>query len=91
MEFIDKCYKAIYMHDDVDVPDTIEGILVKDADKLDYLGVRRWRECIEKKVRTPRIDPDLKSKLLLDCSKEIYDEKALTWLNYLKGVVMDKK
>ena len=90
-EFIEKCYKAIYKHDETDIPDTLEGIVIKDADKIDYLGVKRWKECINRNVRTPRIDQNPKSKLLLDCSKTIYDKKAKEWLSYLESVVMKRE
>ena len=42
-EFVDKCFKAIYKHGEKDLPETLEGILVRDADKLDDLGIARWK------------------------------------------------
>ena len=88
-DFADKCYKAIYKHGEHDIPETFEGILVRDADKLDDLGIERWKECIEKNQRLPRIILGLKENLLkLDYSKEIYDQRAEEWLNYLRSIVL---
>ena len=88
-EFIEKCYNAICNHGEKDIPSTIEGIVIRDADKLDNLGIRRWRECILKNVRTPRIILNLKEKLLImEYSKEIYDKKAKEWLNYIKEITI---
>ncbi len=88
-EFADKCFKAIYRHGGKDLPETIEGIIVRDADKLDDLGIERWKECIEKDKRPPRIIPKMKEKILrLDYSKEIYKRKAEEWLKFLKSIVI---
>lgn len=87
--FINKCYQAIYKHDEKDIPDTIEGKIIKDADKLDNLGIKRWKECIDKDIRPPRIIPNLKENmLLLEYSKDLYNEKAKKWLNYLKSITI---
>lgn len=67
----------------------MEGILVRDADKLDDLGIARWKECIEKNQKPPRVIVDLRDKLLnLDYSKELYNIKAEEWLQYLRSVVL---
>ena len=88
-EFVDKCFKAIYKHGAKDLPETLEGILVRDADKLDDLGIARWKECIEKNQKPPRVIVDLRDKLLnLDYSKELYNIKAEEWLQYLRSVVL---
>ena len=89
-ELINNEYEeAIYKHGEHDIPETFEGILVRDADKLDDLGIERWKECIEKNQRLPRIILGLKENLLkLDYSKEIYDQRAEEWLNYLRSIVL---
>ena len=89
--FIEKCYKAIYKHDEKELPDTIEGIIIRDADKLDDLGIERWKECIEKQVRLPRIIMNLcDNLLLLEYSKELYNQIAEEWLEYLKNITIGK-
>lgn len=91
-EFVDKCFKAIYKHGEKDLPETLEGILVRDADKLDDLGIARWKECIERNKRPPRVIVGLRNELLqLDYSKELYDIKAQEWLEYLRSVVFEDK
>ena len=88
-EFVDKCFKAIYKHGAKDLPETLEGILVRDADKLDDLGIARWKECIEKNQKPPRVIVYLRDKLLnLDYLKELYNIKAEEWLQYLRSVVL---
>lgn len=88
--FIDGCYKAIYKHQG-DCCETIEGIIIRDADKLDDLGLKRWQECIEKNARLPRIIVGLRDKLLLDYSKLIYDDMVILWLNFLKEITLGEK
>ena len=91
-EFADKCFKAIYKHGGKDLPETLEGILVRDADKLDDLGIARWKECIEKNKRPPRVIVGLRNELLqLDYSKELYDIKAEKWLEYIRSVVLGEE
>ena len=90
-DFIDKCYNAIYKHGEKTIPDTLEGIIVRDADKLDYFGIRRWNECIKRNVRLPRIFLGLKDKLLLlDYSKELYNTRVQEWLDFLREITLDK-
>ena len=91
-EFADKCFKAIYKTCEKDLPETLEGILVRDADKLDDLGIARWKECIEKNKRPPRVIVGLRNELLqLDYSKELYDIKAEKWLKYIRSVVLGEE
>ena len=91
-EFADKCFKAIYKHGEKDLPETLEGILVRDADKLDILGIARWKECIEKNKRPPRVIVGIRNELLqLDYSKELYDIKAEKWLKYIRSVVLGEE
>ena len=39
-EFIEECYKAIYKHEWREEPETLEGIIIRDADKLDNYRVK---------------------------------------------------
>lgn len=89
-DFIEKCYKAIYKHGEKTIPDTLEGIIVRDADKLDDFGIKRWKECINRNVRTPRIILGLKDKLILDYSKRLYNEIVEEWLEFLREITISK-
>lgn len=48
-EFAQKVYHAIISHSVNLVPSTMEGRILKDADKLDYLPAWRWRVMIKNK------------------------------------------
>lgn len=85
-EFADKVYSAIRCHGVEMKPETLEGNIVRDADKLDYLGVHKWVDPVKSKIRNEilclgdrhklikRI-PVLKDEILaLDASKKTYDE-----------------
>lgn len=89
-DFIEKCYKAIYKHGEKTIPDTLEGIIVRDADKLDDFGIKRWKECINRNVRIPRIILGLKDKLILDYSKRLYNEIVEEWLEFLREITISK-
>lgn len=80
-DFIRECYDAIINHKYNMTPTTLNGIVIKDADKLAYLGKGRWRQCLVNKVDlTDIIDllPRLRNNILtLDISKEIYDKEII--------------
>lgn len=78
-DIINKCYKAIYKHSWKEEPETIEGIIVRDADKIDFVGGNRWIECIQNNCRfnkTLELLPKAKNDLLrLDVSKKIFERE----------------
>lgn len=45
-EYIDACFNAVIYHKWNSKPITIEGNVVRDADKLGFLGRRRWENCL---------------------------------------------
>jgi len=61
-------------------PDTLEGEIIRDADKLDFLSPKRWRCCLG--ARDPShlgvivdVLPKLRDEVLhLSSSRKIYDE-----------------
>lgn len=85
-EFADKVYSAIIYHGVEMSPETLEGKIVRDADKLDYLGVHKWVDPVKSKIRNEILSlsdrhklitriPILKDEILaLDASKKTYDE-----------------
>ncbi len=85
--FIDKCYKAIVNHKWNMSPETIEGLLIKDADKLAWLGVNRWNECLKHNQKLDSIIsllPSLRDKILyFDYSRTIYDRDIVKLLKLL--------
>ncbi len=78
-EIIDKCYKAIYKHGWKEKPETLEGIIIRDADKIDFVGISRWEECIKTNCKFRKILdllPTMREKLLnLEISKKIFDRE----------------
>ena len=62
-------------------PQTIEGLLLKDADKLAWLGLGRWKECLNNGQRLDSIIellPKLRNEILyFDKSKQIYDRDII--------------
>lgn len=86
-KFIKTCYEAIIHHRWNTIPNTLEGHLVKDADKISFIGVERWKECIEKKQRidlTMKLLAALRNEMLyFNVSKAIYDEKIVDLVQFL--------
>lgn len=90
-EMIEKCYLAIYKHSWKEEPETLEGIIIRDADKIDFVGIGRWKECIEtncKFDKIPKMLPTMRKEILkLDCSKEIFDREIGKLVGYLHDQV----
>ena len=84
---IDKCYKAIENHKWSMTPETIEGLIVKDADKLAWVGIGRWESCISNNQKLDAIVellPKLRNEILyFDESKKIYDSDIIELIKYL--------
>ncbi len=90
-ELIEKCYLAIYKHSWKENPETLEGKIIRDADKIDFVGIGRWKECIETNCRFSKILkllPTMRKELLkLDCSREIFDREIANLIVYLHNQV----
>ena len=86
-EFIDKCYKAIENHKWNMHPQTIEGLLLKDADKLAWLGLGRWNDCLNNHQKLDSIIkllPKLRNEILyFEESKKIYDKDIIKLIELL--------
>jgi len=92
-EFIEQCYLAVYKHGHKAMPETLEGIIVRDADKIDFVGIDRWKIAIEKNKRFTQIIenmPILRNGILqLEISRKIYDREIVELVKYLHDVVFD--
>ncbi len=90
-EFIEKCVKAIENHGWVDMPETLEGIVIRDADKIDFVGIPRWKNCIENDCKFTKILdllPTIRKDILkLECSKEIFDREIGILVRYLHNII----
>ena len=84
---IEKCYNAILYHKWNMHPVTIEGLVIKDADKLGFIGKERWIECNKNGKRLDSIIellPKIRDEILyFDVSKEIYDRDIVNFKKYL--------
>ena len=91
-DFINKCYQAILNHRFDMNPTTIEGHLIKDADKLAFIGLGRWQNCVEKHYPLNSILallPSLKEEVFyFKESKKIYDRDVIKLINFLHNRVM---
>lgn len=89
--FIEKCYKAIYKHSWNEIPDTLEGKIIRDADKIDFIGINRWKNCINSNCKFNKILdllPTLRNDILeLDVSRKIYDREVAYLIKYLHNII----
>ena len=92
-DFVDKCYDTVKTHNWKTTPTTLEGKLFKDADKLGYMGLRRWESCINNNVTMKDIIilmEKLKDEILcLEESKNLLDKKMIKLIDYLYSKITD--
>ena len=85
--FINKCYNAILYHKWNMQPTTLEGRVIKDADKLAWLGLGRWNSCLKNGQRLDeliKLLPRLKQEILyFEESKKIYDREIVNLIKLL--------
>lgn len=90
---IESCYKAICNHGWNEEPETLEGIIVRDADKIDFVGIQRWKNCIENSDKLTKIlelMPTMRKNLLkLECSREIFDREIANLVIFLHDKVFN--
>lgn len=86
-EFIQKCSDAIRYHKWNMQPKTVAGHIVKDVDKLAFIGQRRWKACLEDKKPLDEIIellPKLNSRILhFEESKNIFNEELMNFIQLL--------
>ena len=86
-EFIHNCYQAIEKHKWNMTPLTNEGLILKDADKLAFLGKGRWKACLENDQNLDSIIdllPKLRNEILyFEESRKIYDREIVELLKLL--------
>lgn len=89
--FIQKCVKAIENHSLSKSPETLEGIIVRDADKIDFVGISRWKSCIENNCKFHKILDNIKvlrkDILKLEISREIFDREIGELIKYLHNII----
>ncbi len=86
-QLINECYVAIENHKWNMIPKTTEGLIVKDADKLAWIGTGRWKSCFRNKQNLDdiiKLLPRLKQEILyFNESKNIYDRDIVKLVELL--------
>lgn len=96
-EMINACYLAVINHKRSSNPETIEGKIVRDADKIAYIGKNRWERCIKENPECLNeiIDiylPVLRNDLLrLECSKRLFDRDMKSYIQDYMEILKNKK
>lgn len=84
---VTSCYKAMENHKWNMSPETKEGLVIKDADKLAWLGIGRWNSCIKQKQDLNELMdllPKLREEILyFEESKKLYDRDIVNLVKEL--------
>lgn len=86
-QLVNKCCLAIENHKWNMQPTTPEGLIVKDADKLAWIGIGRWKSCLKNNQNLNsiiRLLPKLRNEILyFNESKELYDRDIVKLVELL--------
>ena len=92
-KMIEQCYLAVVNHKRDCIPPTIEGRIVRDADKIAYIGKNRWERCMKEdpealdeiiEVYLPILREEL---LILEYSKALFDrDMKLYAKDYIEAI-----
>jgi hypothetical protein len=73
-------------------PKTIDGKIIRDADKLDFVSIPRWKSCLENNNIEALQDlsnllPQLRNEFLhLKISKKIYDNQIIKFKEFIQDI-----
>ena len=90
-EICRKVYDAIVFHKWSMHPKTLEGEIIRDADKLDFISIERWKKCLASQnlsvlEEISNLLPRLRNELLhLEISKKIYDRMIQEFKGFVVG------
>lgn len=87
-DFINKCTDAVRCHGRyTNLPESIEGIILRDSDKLAYIGINRWSFALDSLVDMNKtfvvLDNARNKMLLLEESKILWDIEVRKLIEYL--------
>ena len=92
-KFIDICSESIKFHKWDMTPQIKEGWVIKDADKLAWVGTGRWNSCVQNNQRLDeliRLLPSLRDQILhFECTKKLYDEEIVKIVTLLYTAIYD--
>lgn len=81
-----RCKQIISEHAWLTKPTTLEAMILKDSDKLGYIGLNRWKECDKHSFSSngliSRLDI-LRDNLILQESKEVFDGELPKFKKFL--------
>lgn len=83
-----KCKQIISEHAWLTTPTSLEAMILKDSDKLGYIGLNRWKECDKHNFSSNGLISRLnilRDNLILDESKEIFDEEFPKFKKFLSN------
>lgn len=87
-----RAFLSVYKHRLRMHPRTIEGRILRDADKLDEISIERWQKCEEtgnhrhNERILKRNLPGLRNKFYFPKSKALYDARIDNFKDYLSGL-----
>jgi putative nucleotidyltransferase with HDIG domain len=86
-----KVYYAIVFHKWSMQPKTIEGEIIRDADKLDFISIPRWKSCLDNNIEAlqdlSNLLPRLRNEFLhLKISKKIYDNQIIKFKEFIQDI-----
>ncbi len=94
-EEANKAYEGIRFHKSTANPATIEGKIIRDADKLEIFSVKRWKKCAEAGWTKEYVD-DLKKTIetmgkypdafTFDHTKKLYEERLPKFWQYYESI-----
>ena len=94
-KLVNKCCLAIENHKWNMSPTTKEGLIVKDADKLAWIGIGRWKSCLENHQNLNSVIqllPKLKNEILyFNESKVLYDRDIVKLVELLYNINLRKE
>lgn len=95
-KMIEECYSAVINHKRDSIPPTIEWKIVRDADKIAYIGKNRWKRCMEEnpealdEIITVYL-PILRDKILrLEYSKELFDRDMNSYIKKYIDIIKNE-
>ncbi len=86
----EKVFNAIVFHQWSMQPQTIEGEIIRDSDKLDFISVTRWESCLKNNNLKSLQDlsnllPRLRNEFLhLEISRYIYDDQIIKFKEFVE-------
>ena len=88
---VKKAYAAVRHHRWSMRPCTLEGKMIYDADKLDFISIERWKKCLKAKQNIhpkeiAKLLPRLEKLFHFDESRAIYRRRLPAFMKFYSGL-----